>query len=630
MIFRHFGFFVDIGSKVDGFVHIGDISHKYFTKAIQNRVRVGDSIKVWVKDVDVVRARIRLQMFPIKATSHLRWSELQPRMEVNGTVTKIAEEALYVDIGTPLLAYLPRRNMRIPKGKGSLRVHEIAPYNSTIRCYIREANEKQRKLVVTTYSPDNWHIYLPPLSQEDLVMASVSRRYKGRFAEQEEIKRQKQQEREAFKRRMRGEIENAKTFDFNNNDEVLDSGFASVKIEHTEDYDNIRKTGNILIDDLQANSSLAHSNRTTERKMRALAYEANLTTKELFRMLCGSSKDYITFKDFKHWWYVRMLKQVGDWDGRKFKEAMAEASGGYLRIYESQLDRFLIIFARKFNISTGSHHDDSNIEFDQSSHDFEDYDEDDEYNEEFPQQNFEVSNSSTNIEIENIDNLSIDDSKWLLLQEIRGHALSHDIGCELNRMLPTSNNMSISWDQISQLRVFRLASQAQIITHAELKTMFSDTCGNTLNLNESEFNRFVAILMRTVKERIMPSLFQQSMSFPPPLRSLEPSINGNFELIPMEGNSGNTSMNIAKMSDQMLTRKLPSRNTSMNFNISGNGLEENQYNPFILKIFDKLRDGKDYVHFNDLLSFEMVQDLIFMVCQLIFVPSALPYPLHCH
>ncbi|MCG8639488.1 MAG: S1 RNA-binding domain-containing protein, partial [Desulfobacterales bacterium] len=56
-----FGAFVDIGVKVDGLVHISELSHNYVKDPL-DVVSVGDIVKVGVLNVDKTRGRISLTM----------------------------------------------------------------------------------------------------------------------------------------------------------------------------------------------------------------------------------------------------------------------------------------------------------------------------------------------------------------------------------------------------------------------------------------------------------------------------------------------------------------------------------------------------------------------------------------
>jgi hypothetical protein len=626
---RHFGFFVDIGSVVDGLVHIGDISPMFFTRAVQNRVKRGQKITVWVKDVDPIRNRIRLRMYPINSAIKYRWSGLKVGQEVNGTVSKIADDALYVDIGAPMLGYLPRRNMKIPKGKGNYLVHEIAPYNSTVRCFIREVNDKLRRLTVTTYLPENWHIYLPPLPTEE-VIKSEARPYKGRFAEQEELKRQKQLEREAFKRRMRGETAGPNQYETDDDvddDQMSDNdGFSTAESLSDEEIEQLSNQRPVLFDDLRGDSVPIKLTRGQRQRIQAAADggDRQLTTKQLFKMLCDG-KDYITFKDFKHWWYVQVLKQAGDWDGRKFKEVMAEASGGYLRVYESQLDRFLIIFARKFGIKTGR---DDEVPDEKDAEGFEgdvkqteidevnlktahpDVEEDarallqeeglghrkDEYD-------FSIS------DIDSIGGLTEADAKWMLCEEMRVDKSAEVNLDEFKSMLSTPRSRTLKWDQVKEWKLSRLVLAAKIVTAAELKDIFHAGNNDRISMNEIQFQQYVHTLRCVLQDRLFSSL-QEAPTDVVQFKSIlpvSPPVQSNIQV-----STDNLTAIIERMDQDLAHSKQHDGALESNIIEDGTG-ESIEYDQLMSKLFAKLSKGKSFILFEDLLQWEMVQDLMEMV-----------------
>ncbi|MBI3943138.1 MAG: S1 RNA-binding domain-containing protein [Chloroflexi bacterium] len=92
-----FGIFVDIGAEQDGLVHISRIS-KDFVQDASQVVNVGDTVKVWIEDVDASRKRISLTMIdPDEETGRLE--DLQPGMELEGRVVRVTDFGAFVDIG---------------------------------------------------------------------------------------------------------------------------------------------------------------------------------------------------------------------------------------------------------------------------------------------------------------------------------------------------------------------------------------------------------------------------------------------------------------------------------------------------------------------------------------------------
>jgi len=90
-----FGAFVDIGVGRDGLVHISEVSVKRVAK-ISDVLHVGDTVKVWIKELDRAKNRISLTMIsPDTRTIH----DLNEGEVVTGTVTRLAPYGAFVDIG---------------------------------------------------------------------------------------------------------------------------------------------------------------------------------------------------------------------------------------------------------------------------------------------------------------------------------------------------------------------------------------------------------------------------------------------------------------------------------------------------------------------------------------------------
>ncbi|NIA11527.1 MAG: S1 RNA-binding domain-containing protein [Nitrospiraceae bacterium] len=102
-----FGAFVDIGVGRDGLVHVSEMSVRRISKP-SDVVSVGDTIKVWIKDLDRAHNRISLTMIP-PGTKRLR--DLEEGEVVKGTVTRILPYAAFVDIGVGRDAMLHIREM---------------------------------------------------------------------------------------------------------------------------------------------------------------------------------------------------------------------------------------------------------------------------------------------------------------------------------------------------------------------------------------------------------------------------------------------------------------------------------------------------------------------------------------
>lgn len=90
-----FGAFVDIGVGTDGLVHVSEMSVSRVTKA-SDLVKEGDTVTVWIKELDRDRNRISLTMVA-PGTKTIR--DLQESDVVRGKVTRIVPYAAFVDVG---------------------------------------------------------------------------------------------------------------------------------------------------------------------------------------------------------------------------------------------------------------------------------------------------------------------------------------------------------------------------------------------------------------------------------------------------------------------------------------------------------------------------------------------------
>lgn len=129
------GYFIDVGTTKDGLAHISDISKDYFIQNALSRFSPGQEVDVWIKFVDPVNSKLGLQMFPVTSSSDI--SELSSttniiknrkpiiffpsESQVNGTVIKVSDLGVFVDIGANVDAFLPKRKMKLTKKQMSFK-----------------------------------------------------------------------------------------------------------------------------------------------------------------------------------------------------------------------------------------------------------------------------------------------------------------------------------------------------------------------------------------------------------------------------------------------------------------------------------------------------------------------------
>lgn len=90
-----FGAFVDIGVGRDGLVHVSEMGTGRVARPA-DVVNQGDSIRVWIKELDREKNRISLSMI---APGTLTMRDLEEGMIVPGKVTRLERYGAFIDIG---------------------------------------------------------------------------------------------------------------------------------------------------------------------------------------------------------------------------------------------------------------------------------------------------------------------------------------------------------------------------------------------------------------------------------------------------------------------------------------------------------------------------------------------------
>ena len=140
-----FGAFVEVEAGIDGLVHISDMS---WTRRVQHPAEVfrkGDEVEVVVLSIDADQKRISLGL---KQVQEDPWYQLaqayQPGRQVAGSITRLLEKGVVVDLGEDLEGFVPISQLGVEEtlaepadrfGEGQrldLRVLEADPINRRI------------------------------------------------------------------------------------------------------------------------------------------------------------------------------------------------------------------------------------------------------------------------------------------------------------------------------------------------------------------------------------------------------------------------------------------------------------------------------------------------------------------
>jgi small subunit ribosomal protein S1 len=145
-----FGAFVEIEPGIDGLIHISDMS---WTKRVQHPsevLRKSDDVSVLVLGVDPENKRISLGL---KQTQEDPWEDLASQyaqgVEKSGSVVRLLEDGVVVDLGDDVEGFIPRSHLDIPANQ------EMANYvrdGMPIDVRVIEFDGPNRRIVLTATS----------------------------------------------------------------------------------------------------------------------------------------------------------------------------------------------------------------------------------------------------------------------------------------------------------------------------------------------------------------------------------------------------------------------------------------------------------------------------------------------
>ncbi len=137
-----YGAFVDLGVEQEGMIHISRLAPRRVNK-VTDKVNAGDTVKVWVVDVDPDAGRIGLTMVE---PAELEWNDIKEGTVYSGKVVRLERYGAFVDIGAERPGLLHVREM----GKGYVRhPSEVVKEGEEIEVKVLKVDRRKRQIDLT-------------------------------------------------------------------------------------------------------------------------------------------------------------------------------------------------------------------------------------------------------------------------------------------------------------------------------------------------------------------------------------------------------------------------------------------------------------------------------------------------
>jgi transcriptional accessory protein Tex/SPT6 len=141
-----FGAFVDIGAVTDGLVHVTELSDRRVNK-VDDVVKSGDSVDVWIKEIDVKKGRISLSMKrrPTRSLDALKAGE-----PITGHVKSLTNYGAFVDIGaeTDGLVHVSEMGSGFTQSPS-----EVVKVGAEVEVWVKEVDAKAKRISLTMKDP---------------------------------------------------------------------------------------------------------------------------------------------------------------------------------------------------------------------------------------------------------------------------------------------------------------------------------------------------------------------------------------------------------------------------------------------------------------------------------------------
>jgi ribosomal protein S1 len=134
-----FGAFVDVGLDHPGLIHISQLKRGRVNR-VQDIVKEGDEVEVWVQKVDPNSNRLELTMIkPVE----VKWGDLKPGKNYQGSVVRLENFGAFVDIGAERHGLVHVSEMRDDYVRDPA---EVVSVGDTIEVRVLDVDRKKRQI----------------------------------------------------------------------------------------------------------------------------------------------------------------------------------------------------------------------------------------------------------------------------------------------------------------------------------------------------------------------------------------------------------------------------------------------------------------------------------------------------
>ena len=143
-----FGAFVEIGTGIEGLVHISEMSYTKRVLKPEEILRPGDTVSVMIKEIDAEGRKVSLSLRDAEGDP---WAEVPEKFRIGARVQGVVEKkekfGLLISIEPGVTGLLPQS--KINESSEAARIEKLKP-GSPIPVIIREIRQQERKI---TFAP---------------------------------------------------------------------------------------------------------------------------------------------------------------------------------------------------------------------------------------------------------------------------------------------------------------------------------------------------------------------------------------------------------------------------------------------------------------------------------------------